>query len=474
MILLQLMSVLTCLLILLSSLRQAEVLADPQTSNGTENLALKDIVFVILTQDTTFHSERAKQFKKDFYNQLKAVSKNEKPKLFFTHKKWPITGAWTIFPLLSDFVENFSNNSWIFISEEEVRLDLFKLLDVLKQYDSSKPLFLGNALQDESPVIIHHFAFAENPSQFSYPNMALGFLMSMPLVKSLHYRWPPSNMRTDFSIDLKHELAMYIWDDGNGVALTDVPEFCNRKQDCVTYLPLKFPQCGAPISSNDLFVAVKTCQKFHKERIPIVKSTWLREAKHVELYSDVEDLSIPTISLGVRNTERGHCKKTYNILIRALREPSISSKPWLLIVDDDTIISITRLRKMLACYNPAEALAIGERYGYGVTTGSGYNYITGGGGMVFSRAAVQFMVSSNLCSCPRDDSPDDMILGICLQNLNIPVIHSSLFHQARPNDYNKELLELQDPISFHKHWMIDPKKVYEEWFLSAAQFHDEL
>ncbi|GAB1598117.1 beta-1,3-glucosyltransferase-like, partial [Argonauta hians] len=468
------MSVLTCLLFLFSSLWQAEVLAEPQTSNGTANLALKDIVFVILTQDDTYHIERTKQFKKEFYSQLKSVSKDDRPKLYFTHKKWPITGAWTIFPLLSDFVEYFSDQSWVFISEEDVRVNMFMLLKVLQRYDASKPLFLGNALQDEAPVIIHHFAFSENPSQFSYPNIALGFLLSLPLVKNLHSRWPPSNMRTDFSIDLKHELAMYIWDDGNGVALTDVPEFCNDKQNCAVYLPYKFPQCGSPISRNDLFVAVKTCHKFHNQRVPIIKKTWEKEARHIEFYSDVEDLSIPSIYLGVPNTERGHCKKSYNILVRAVREPSISRKPWLIIVDDDTIISITRLRKLLACYDPSEAIAIGERYGYGVTTGAGYNYITGGGGMVFSRAAVQAMVSSNLCKCPRDDSPDDMIFGICLQNLNIPTIHSSLFHQARPNDYSKKLLEQQDPISFHKHWMVDPVKIYEEWFLPAAQFHDEL
>lgn len=57
--------------------------------------------------------------------------------------------------------------------------------------------------------------------------------------------------------------------------------------------------------------------------------------------------------------------------------------------------SITRLRKMLACYNPAEALAIGERYGYGVTTGSGYNYITGGGGYV--RCFLVWCIASFYC-----------------------------------------------------------------------------
>ncbi|CAE1330538.1 B3GALTL [Acanthosepion pharaonis] len=465
-------------------------------ANKSENLALKDIVFVILTQQNTYHRERAKVFKKDFYAQLKNISKDEKPKLFFTHKKWPVRGYWTIFPLLSEFAENFSDKSWVFICEEEARIKLWQLVEVLKKYDSSKvidtlsppfahslslsppllslslspvrtlslspvrslslspftlslsprllslspprsltslslsrsllslsrslslppfapplslslsplslspsrslslpvrshslspasllsspplslslprsllslspfaslsprslslsplslspppfltlslslspphsltlslslsppfaPLSLSlsppfaplsrsldlcNALTDETAVIIHHFAFAENPGEFSFPNFALGFVMSLPLIKSLHDRWPPDNMRTDFSIDPKHELAMYIWNDGNGTSLQDVPEIC-KEDNCITRLSAKFPECGRAISPDDLFVAVKTCKKFREERIPVVKNTWAREAKHIEYYSDVEDPTIPSISLGIPNTER--------------------------------------------------------------------------------------------------------------------------------------------------------------------------
>ena len=42
--------------------------------------------------------------------------------------------------------------------------------------------------------------------------------------------------------------------------------------------------------------------------------------------------------------------------------------------------SIERLRKLLACYDPSEPVALGERYGYAVPRGYGYDYITGGGG----------------------------------------------------------------------------------------------
>lgn len=34
-------------------------------------------------------------------------------------------------------------------------------------------------------------------------------------------------------------------------------------------------------------------------------------------------------------------------------------------------------------------------------------------------------------------------------------------------DYATAYLASQDPISFHKFWMIDPQLVYDEWFAEA-------
>ena len=39
--------------------------------------------------------------------------------------------------------------------------------------------------------------------------------------------------------------------------------------------------------------------------VPIVKQTWEREATLIEYYSDSAESSIPTVDLGVPNTERG-------------------------------------------------------------------------------------------------------------------------------------------------------------------------
>ncbi|XP_075055058.1 beta-1,3-glucosyltransferase isoform X2 [Mixophyes fleayi] len=389
------------------------------------------------------------------------------PTVLFLHEIVSNEGAWTVLPVIPHFADIYaSNSSWIFFCEEDTLVTLQKLLETLQRFDKSKNYFLGKALYDEDSTIIHHYAFAENPSIFKYPDFSAGWALSMPLVKRLAEilsKDPPSS---DFTIDLKHEIALYIWQKVDGQELTAVPEFCTenpasrKATGCATMFNNTLPVCGTPVKNEDIFVAVKTCKKFHKDRIPVVKQTWEKNAVHLEYYSDYADPTIPTIDLGIPNVERGHCGKTFAILERFLKS-KIRHKHWLIIVDDDTLISLPRLQNLLSCYNSNEPVFLGERYGYGLGA-RGYNYITGGGGMVFSREAVREFIGSK-CRCYSNDAPDDMVLGMCASGLGISVTHSPLFHQARPADYSKDYLSHQVPISFHKHWNIDPVKVYYTW-----------
>uniref|UniRef100_A0A914CV13 Fringe-like glycosyltransferase domain-containing protein n=1 Tax=Acrobeloides nanus TaxID=290746 RepID=A0A914CV13_9BILA len=94
-------------------------------------------------------------------------------------------------------------------------------------------------------------------------------------------------------------------------------------------------------------------------------------------------------------------------------------------------------------------LIIGERYGYGFSNSGndGYDYPTGGAGMIFSRSAAKQLAET--CSCPTIDSPDDMIIAA--------------FHQAQPMDYAELYLKRIQPISFHKFEELDPYEVYMKW-----------
>ncbi|GFR97200.1 Beta 1,3-galactosyltransferase-like protein [Elysia marginata] len=257
---------------------------------------------------------------------------------------------------------------------------------------------------------------------------------------------------------------MFIWNEGSGTRLTHVREFCSSVESteswCVTTQVSRFPECGPAVKKDNIAVAVKTCAKFHESRVPVVKKTWGQEAEIIEYFSELEEDSIPTIDLGIPNTERGHCGKTMAIIKRMSKHPVLARVPWLLIADDDTIINLEQLRALLACYNPDQPVALGERYGYGLLRGGGYEYITGGGGMVFSWRARDIL--ADRCRCYTHDAPDDMTLGMCLNSIGVPVTHSRFFHQARPEDYSPDFLVNQVPVSFHKHWNTDPFQVYRD------------
>lgn len=92
--------------------------------------------------------------------------------------------------------------------------------------------------------------------------------------------------------------------------------------------------------------------------------------------------------------------------------------------------SVFRMQQLLTCYDNNDLLALGERYGYNVHNTRGYNYITGGGGMVFSRRMLDVLAAPGGCDCPSNNTPDDMFLGICIARAGVAVTHSPLFHQV--------------------------------------------
>lgn len=68
---------------------------------------------------------------------------------------------------------------------------------------------------------------------------------------------------------------------------------------------------------------------------------------------------------------------------------ALVQRMWLLICVY-VLSSLARLRRLLRCYDPKEAVSLGERYGYGLLR-NGYSYTTGGGGWGWHRNA--FVVS---------------------------------------------------------------------------------
>ena len=267
-------------------------------------------------------------------------------------------------------------------------------------------------------------------------------------------------------------------------SLAHDPRFCIKYEDgCATWISdnnfIKPTKEIFSLAEKVLF-AVKTCKKYHKERLPVIFQTWGKAALNVEYFSDVAEARYRTKVLPevYRNTEIGHCLKTEAILKYFNKNMVVKGWKWLIIVDDDTIIGIHKMLGFLHDYSANEPLIIGQRYGYLLSEEKrGYDYLAGGAGIVYSSAMVAEIMKDNgrYCSCPKPDEHDDMYLaGVCIKNARMPVLHSDRFHQNSPSDYSPELLRNRDPISFHKFYNIDeeygtlnwnnPKKTYNKYF----------
>ncbi|BES97133.1 UDP-glucose O-linked fucose beta-1,3-glucosyltransferase [Nesidiocoris tenuis] len=421
-------------------------------------LDASQIVIVILSQENAHHADLAQKLKIGVLEQAAKLKKI--PHIYIVPRDLNYIGGWTVIPLLPQLKLLHSGTAlWFFFCEDLTVINLNNLVNGLSKYNPKKSLWMGYAQVDQEPSIIHHFAFAENPKSFKYPLFRAGFAMTSVFLNKLPV--VGSEVRSEFSIDPSHELAMYFG--VNSPLRNESILFCGKKgRGCGSYPSAQAP-CAPPLAKEELYFAVKTCEKYHDTRVPFVQRTWGADAKYLEFFSDVHNKSIPTTGVGINNTERGHCAKTMKILKLSLLRISNHYRHvrWVILTDDDTILGVERLLSLLACFQ-TDAV-VGERYGYKVRgPGMGYNYPTGGGGIAFGVDTLADIVQS--CHCPAKDSPDDMILGMCLSSLGIPLIHSPLFHQARPADYADSYLQVERPISFHKHWNIDPLTVYQKWF----------
>ncbi|KAF9422252.1 hypothetical protein HW555_002061, partial [Spodoptera exigua] len=396
----------------------------------------RNIVFTIVSQPEPYHASVAERLKQDIESQVLQLE-NRYPKTHITHEDFPVSGAWTILPLLAPLTSQYrrSDVRWVLFVEQHTAVRCDKLIQALAAADKQKDvMWIGYPLSDEEPTIIHHFTFYEDLEEeggFVYPNFASGFAMRIELIEILLKQIESGQRRleADFSIDPAFELAQLVYGGGTdpGPLLTPDLSFCIVSGDnCATY-PRQFDICGSAIPEDSIFFAVKTWSGFHNTRARVVKKTWGKHVTHLVFYSDKDDSSLPAVSTGIPNSKTGHCAKTMAILKMVLRR--VNNMPhikWIFLADDDTILGVQRLCEVLSCYRGGDDVTVlGERYGYGYgkkeTAAKGYDYITGGGGT------------------------------------------------ARPQDYAREVLTRDRPVSFHRHSSPEPTRVYATWFQ-----HDDL
>nr|XP_036232400.1 beta-1,3-glucosyltransferase isoform X2 [Bactrocera oleae] len=475
------------------------------------------VLFLISSQDTTYHRPLAARLRDDIINQAESQLPNTNYVItvHMLHEIFNFPSYWAIknaIPLVRSKLLG-EHVKWVVWLEESTHVLLQALLEQLVLEDATRCLYLGHALYDDQANIRHHFAFHKDAEWFPFPLQRAGIVFSRALIiKTAEAIETATIYSSPFIIDMEHELALFIYNEVksnafeaqlsakelNGttksnniqkVLMRKVHYICSRSDEygntdnkCAMYAkPMETNYYNA-LRPHNIFFAVKTCKRFHFDRIPIIKATWAPMASHIRYYSDVADSQIPTTPTDVPNTEIGHCNKTLTILKLALREIDAHNRElgnsvheqdenthihWLVLADDDTLLSIPNLCALLGCFNHTDDIYLGERYGFHHNIKNGFNYITSGGGVAMSLPAVRKLLAH--CHCTHSQDADDMLLGMCFTNLDVPIIHSQQFHQLRPQDYPSELLALDPPISFHKFYDLDPISVYNNYFANADQ-----
>ena len=390
--------------------------------------------------------------------------------LLYTHSYASSTPNWyTIYPIFSSILYQYPQMKWLVIGESQTRFHLSELLTYLHS-QTNQSIYLGHGLYDSEPSIIHHYSLDMTNA---YPDLSTGVVISRDVLVKFDNRWRSYTKSIDFIIDVKYEMNQLI-NELTGMKLTDRPDlFCfDNRHGCLTWLDysLEYSCERKNIQMNNLYFGIKTFVDFHRTRIPLLKKTWLNPQLNYHLFTNTIDNSHDRLISTNENTVRGHCHKTFFIL-NHFYEYQLDSH-YLILADDDTLLSIPRLLRLIRCFLLSNdlPLVLGERYGYG----EHYDYPTGGSGIIFNRQAVQQIISN--CQCPSADSPDDMILGLCMKRIQIPLIHIPQLHQAQPNAYSNDWLNHQKSISFHKFEEIDVEKIYqtylyEEWPVETVKHH---
>ena len=88
--------------------------------------------------------------------------------------------------------------------------------------------------------------------------------------------------------------------------------------------------------------------------------TWAKAALNIEYFSEEADPHyetkvLPEVS---QNTERGHCLKTEAILKYFSQNAKLNGWKWLVIADDDTLLSVHKMLEFLTCYDEKNPLGI--------------------------------------------------------------------------------------------------------------------
>ncbi|XP_041840171.1 beta-1,3-N-acetylglucosaminyltransferase lunatic fringe-like [Melanotaenia boesemani] len=227
-----------------------------------------------------------------------------------------------------------------------------------------------------------------------------------------------------------------------------------RRAVCAT------PRSGAPhlvehLTQTDLFIAVKTTGRYHRQRLELLLDTWIsRNIPQTYVFTDGEDEKlrkrmgahlINTNCSAAHNRQALSCKMAleYDTFIN-------SGKKWFCHVDDDNYVNVGSLLKLLSQFSHTQDIYIGrpslERPIEATETLSTnemkqvhFWFATGGAGFCLSRGLALKMKpwasdGAFMATAEHIRLPDDCTVGYIVEALlGRSLTRSALFHSHLEN-----------------------------------------
>ncbi|XP_022594047.1 beta-1,3-N-acetylglucosaminyltransferase lunatic fringe-like [Seriola dumerili] len=209
------------------------------------------------------------------------------------------------------------------------------------------------------------------------------------------------------------------------------------------------------LTPSDVFIAVKTTGRYHRQRLELLLDTWIsRNMQQTYVFTDGEDKDlrkrmgahlINTNCSAAHNRQALSCKMAleYDAFIN-------SGKKWFCHVDDDNYVNVDSLLKLLSQYSHAQDVYLGrpslerpieatEKLGTAEMKQVRFWFATGGAGFCLSRGLALKMKpwasdGTFMVTAEHIRLPDDCTVGYIVEALlGVSLIRSALFHSHLEN-----------------------------------------
>ncbi|XP_070684268.1 beta-1,3-N-acetylglucosaminyltransferase lunatic fringe-like [Pempheris klunzingeri] len=209
------------------------------------------------------------------------------------------------------------------------------------------------------------------------------------------------------------------------------------------------------LSPADLFIAVKSTGRYHRQRLELLLDTWIsRNMQQTYVFTDGEDEKLRN-RMGAHlintNCSASHNRQALSCKMALEYDTFINSgKKWFCHVDDDNYLNVGSLLKLLSQYGHAQDVYIGrpslerpieatERIGTAEMRQVRFWFATGGAGFCLSRGLALKMKpwasdGSFMATAEHIRLPDDCTVGYIVEALlGVSLIRSALFHSHLEN-----------------------------------------